>query len=214
MDFAALQARVLASLASDSNDPIASSADDFVNDALHFLETAAPEGWPWMREPLSVTLTAGTSRYLFSALSTATTVVKILSIKAQTGDGANLPLEYRSVDEADNLYDSTTQTGPPESYSVDGSALIVYPEPDTSYTATLRIVFSEPDLTASTDTPTMPTVWHRAIVDQALAVMYGALQDDKRQAFYEQKTDVWIQRMRRYGNQSEASPKIRVREPL
>jgi hypothetical protein len=214
VDYAALQARVLASLASDSNDPIADSCGDFVNDAIHFLESAATEGWPWCREPLSVSLTADTDRYTFSTLSTTTSIIKILSARIEGDDGSLIPLEFRSIDEADSLYQSTNWTGQPSSFSVDGSTLILYPIPDGTYTCQLRIVFSEPDLSDSTDTPIMPSVFHRAIVDQTLAIMYGALQDDKREALFEQKTDTWVQRMRRYGNQYEASPKIRVREPL
>jgi hypothetical protein len=214
VDYAALQARVLASLATDSNDPIADTTGDFVNDALHFLESAAPEGWPWCREPLTATLTGSTDRYTFATLSTTTSIIKILSARVVEADGGLVPLEFRSVDEADSLYQSSTATGHPDSYSVDGSTLIVYPIPDDAYTLQLRIVFSEPDLSDSTDTPIMPSVFHRAIVDQTLAIMYGALQDDKREALFEQKTDTWVQRMRRYGNQYEASPKIRVREPL
>lgn len=215
VNFSELQSRVLARLSTDTSDPVADLADSYVNEGIHYLETMAPDGWPWMRQ--QVTMTTTVAAYTFTQLATLTTdsvaVSKILSVKVLNGSYWQ-PLEYRTIDEADQLYPIADQAGPPEAYTVDANTVTLYPTPDTSYTTQMRVVTVEPELSAGSSTPILPTVFHGAIVDAAALVAYGELQDDKRMELYEGKVARWVDRFRRYGNQAEASPKIRVREHL
>lgn len=215
MNFGELKTRVLARLATDSNDPVSGNADEYVNEGIHYLETMAPDGWPWMRQ--EVTMTTSVAAYTFPQLGTLTTstlaVAKILSVKVLNGSYWQ-PLDFCTIDEADQMYPNTSRTGPPESYTVDGNTVTLYPTPDTSYTTKIRVVTVEPDMTGSSSTPVLPTHFHGAIIDAACVVAYGELQDDKRMELYEGKVSRWIDRFRRYGNQAEASPRIKVREHL
>jgi hypothetical protein len=215
VNYGELQTRVLRRLAADSNDPIADDVDEYVNEGIHYLETMAPDGWPWMRA--TVTMTTTVDAYTFTQLATLTTgsvsVAKILSARVLNSTYWQ-QLDFRTVDEAQQLYPNDTQTGPPEAFSVDGSTVTFYPAPNTSYTTELRVVTVEPDLSASGSSPTLPSVFHAAVVDAACLVAYQSLQDDKRMELYEQKVNRWVDRFRRYGNQSEASPRVKVRNWL
>lgn len=218
MNFSELQSRVLARIATDSNDPIASNVDAYVNEGIHYLETMAPDGWPWMRQTISMTTTvaAYTFTQLGSQASSNTTqpIAKVLSVKV-LNQTYYQPLVYRTIDEADQLYPATNNQGLPESYTVDGNTLTILPTPQTAgYYTKIRVVTVEPDLSASSDTPVMPAVFHGAIVDAATYMAYKELQDGQTVATYEQQINRWIDRFRRYGNQSEGTPKIKVREHL
>lgn len=215
MNYGEIQTRVLRRLAATSDDPVADDVDDYVNEGIHYLETMSPDGWPWMRQ--TVTMTTTTEAYTFTQLATLTTgtvnIAKVLSIRLLNSTYWQ-QLDFRTVDEAQQLYPSDTQTGPPEAFSVDGSTVTFYPTPDGSYTTEMRVVTIEPDLSASGSSPVLPSVYHGAIVDAACLVAYQSLQDDKRMELYEQKVNRWVDRFRRHGNQSEASPRIKVREWL
>ena len=124
------------------------------------------------------------------------------------------PLEFRTQDELDQLYSSNTNTGIPESFNVEGLGLTVHPTPDTSYRTKIRVITAEPDLGGSGSTPVMPTVFHSAIVEAALLLMYETLQDGNRVGQQEQKVKMWVDRMKGYGVPYESSPRIRVRDWL
>lgn len=215
MNYGEIQTRVLRRLAATSDDPIADDVDDYVNEALHYLETMAPDGWPWMRQTITITTTV--APYTFTQLASFTTasasVAKVLSIR-QLNDTYWQQLDYRTVDEAQQLYPNRDRTGPSETYSVDGNTVTLYPTPDSGRATEFRVVTVEPDLSATGSSPVLPSVFHGAIVDAACLVAYQVLQDDKRMELYEQKVNRWVDRFRRYGNQAEGSPRIKVREWL
>jgi len=211
VDYSTLQSRTLARLNMSTNDPAAANVDEYVNEALHYLETASPDGWPWMRTTINTTISAAS--YTFTQLSASQTVAKVLSVKV-LANNTYYPLGLRSQDELDQLYPIPSSTGTPESFNVEGQSLYVYPTPETSYTARLRVIVTEPDLGGNTSTPVIPVVFHSAVVEAALLLMYETLQDETRRATQEKKVGMWVDRMRRYGMPYESSPKIRVREWL
>ena len=212
MDQSTLVSRVATRLNIDSNDPLYSSLTGFVDEAIHYLETGSPDGWPWMRTRITTTVTTGV--YTFTQLDATQTISKVLSVKVGSSTSGYNPLELRSADEIDQLYPDTTQTGLPESYLVEGSTLRIYPTPDSTYTAEVRVVVTEADLGGSSSTPSLPVVFHTAIIDAALLFAYQALNDDRKTATQESRVAQHVQRMRTYGQEYESSPRIRVREWL
>ena len=90
----------------------------------------------------------------------------------------------------------------------------LYPTPDAVYSVPIRLVTAEPDISVSTVSPVIPTVFHTAVVDTACLLFYEQLQDSPKMALLEQKVDRHIKRMREYGREYPSAPKIRVRDWL
>ncbi len=206
-----LVTRVASRLNITSDDPFYDQLGDIVNEAIHYLDTASPDGWPWMRNTLNTTITVGS--YTFAQLAGTTSIIaKVLSAKVKDGDTWQI-LKFRNQDEIDQLY-PTDDTGLPESYNVDGGKVGIYPPPDGSYNLQMRVVFSENDLVNDGDTPILPASFHTGIIDAALLFSYQALADERRSAAQEQRVAATIGRMRTYGIQYDPSPTIRVRDWL
>lgn len=214
MDYSTLQARVLARLNMTTNDPAAANVDEYVNEAIHYLESAAPDGWPWMRAPITVSTVAGTSTHTLASLGTTAgaTVSKVLSAKILNGTTYQ-DMMLLSPADAVERYPSTNQNMP-QAWFVEGSSFYLYPTPDAVYTMVLRVITVEPDLTGNGSTPVLPVVFHTAIVEAAVLLFYETLQDSTKLQLAEQRVDSYVNRMRRYGRQYPSAPKIRVREWL
>lgn len=160
-----------------------------------------------------VTTTVTTGAYTFSQLDATNTIAKILSVKVNVGSYGWQPLTFRGPDETNQLYPDTS-TGLPEAFFVEGETLYIYPDPDTSYTAEIRVLNTEADLGGSASTPSIPTVFHTGIIDCALMFAYQALGDDRKVTLQEARVERTVARMRGYGTPYQSSPKIRVREWL
>jgi hypothetical protein len=215
VDYSTLQSRTLSRLNIGSSDPVASLADEYVNEGLHYLETAAADGWPWYRRTVAWTTTTGVSSISFSTLGTTAgyAVEKILGLRIlRTGSVYN-PLRLMSPEEAVDVYPST-QNRPPEAWFVEGQTIYLYPTPDAAYTIQVRVVIGETDLVGTTSTPLMPVVFHTAIVEAAALLYYQTLQDSGRTDLQEKKVGMWISRMRSYGREYQSAPRIRVRDWL
>jgi hypothetical protein len=210
MNKGTLVSRVATRLTLTSDDPLYSNLGDIVNEAIHYLDTASPDGWQWMRGTINTTISA--QSYTFSQLSTTTTIAKILSVKVQTYQTWQ-PLRLRNQDELDQIYPRDTP-GLPESFTVEANTLSVYPPPSGNYAAKIRVVYSESDLVSDGDSPMIPASFHTGIIDAALMIAYQALADNPRVAIQEQRVIATIQRMRTYGIQYDPSPTIRVRDWL
>lgn len=217
MDQAAFIARVANRMNMSSDDPHYSNLDEWVDDAIHEIETWAPDGWPWLTTTLTLTTTASTGEYTFSTLGALTTPsITINKVKdAKILNTANVydPLDLMSPTEAEIRYPSTS-TGFPDGWYVEGQVLFLYPTPDSAYTVKIRVIRTEPDLGAANSSPLLPTVYHVAVVDTALMFAYQALGDINRFNAQQARLQDWVQRLRRHGNEYEAAPRITVREPL
>lgn len=211
MNYAALQTRVLRRLNMSTTDPAADLVGDYINEALHNIETYAPNGWPWMRTISSITTVAGTNNYAFTTIGT--TAYKVLDAKVLLQTNYFQPLTLIGPEEADQNYPAT-QTSVPEAYYAEASRLYIYPTPDAAYTIKVRAVIAETDLATPTDEPVLPSLFHAAIVEGALMLMYETLQDSTRLAIAQARLQDWIERMKRYGQQYQGVPRIRVREEL
>lgn len=218
MDFSTLQSRVLTRLNMDTTDPAAPAVGDLVNEAIHDIETATSDGWPWMRQTVDLTLTSGTGSYTFAAIAALTvnpvaSVGKVLSAKVLRQSSYYDPLKLLSVEESAYNY-PTTNSGIPESFWVEGQKLYIYPTPDGAYSVRLRVVCYEPDLTSSTSSPVMPSVYHSAIVDTTVALYYMTLQDVAKMQAAQQRADRWIDRLKRNSPEYKSAPRVAVRDWL
>lgn len=211
-----MQSRVLARLNMGSNDPLAGYADEYVNEALHYIETASPDGWPWMRRTVTLSATASTSSYTFAALgnlvSSGTLVSKVLGAKVLRSTVYE-PLRLMGADEAAQLYPTTT-TGAPEAWFAEGQNFYLYPTPDTTYSVVIRVLIQEQDLSISTATPAIPAVFHPAVVEAATLLFYESLQDVQRAEKARATVDDWIRKMKTYGREYTGGVKVRVRDWL
>lgn len=213
MDYQTLQSRTLSRLNMTTTDPIGGLVDEYVNEAIHMIETAAPNGWPWMRQYVNFTTTAGTATYSFGTISSSVSISKILDAKILRQSQYYQPLQLIGIEEADQNY-PVTNNGIPEAFYVEGQTFYVYPTPDGAYGVKARVVVTEPDLSFNTATPVLPTVFHSAIVEGALTYFYETLQDSNRLAVAQGRLADWIMRMQRYGIEYQPAPRIRVREWL
>ena len=217
MDQSTFVSRVANRLNMDSNDPVYSDLDEYVDEGLHWLETAAAEGWPWMRRTLTLTTTADTQDYSFSTLGALVTptvgISRILDCKILYQSSSYEPMDLASPDTVD-LYYGAVATGLPEAWFAEGQILSLYPTPNAAYTIKVRVVYTETNLGGGSSTPVLPVVFHGAVIDAAMLVAYQRLQDVPRVEEQLRLLENWVQRMRRYGAEYAAAPRITVRNPL
>lgn len=217
MDQSTLIARVAGRLNIDSNDPIYTSLTSYVDEGLHYLESSAPDGWPWMRRTLTLTTTASTQEYTFSTLGALVTpnitVGKILDCRVLRQSTFYEAMDLINPNTVDVHYGSTV-TGFPEAWYVEGQTLSIYPNPDAAYTVKVRVVYTETDLGGGSSTPVLPVVFHGAIIDAACLIAYQRLQDTGRVEEQRRLIEDWVQKMRRYGQEYASAPHVMVREAL
>jgi hypothetical protein len=217
VDQSTFVSRAASRLSITSDDPIYSSLSDYVDDAIHYLETAAPEGWPWMRQTLTLTTTANTGSYTFATLGALATpdveVSRVVDCSVLYQSNYYFPMDLINPEDATRSYGSTA-TSIPEAWYAEGATLYLYPTPNAAYTVHVRVIAAESDLGGGSSTPTLPVVFHNAVIDTTLLFAYQALQDDKRMASQERQVERWVEKMRRYGAEYSAAPRITVRDPL
>jgi hypothetical protein len=201
----------------DSSDPLYASLGDFVDEALHYLETSSAEGYPWYRQTVTLTTTANDRDYAFSELAALTTgtvgVSRINDVSVLYQTNQWIPLDLINPETADMTY-GDTRTGIPEAWYAEGQTLYLYPTPNAAYSTRVRVNVVEADLGASTSSPVLPVVFHQAVIDAALLVCYQQLQDVQRMDIQERKVEKWVDRMKRYGTEYARAPKVTVRDPL
>lgn len=209
MNFQTLQSTLLARMSMGTDDPAAVAAGDLVNEAIALVETAHPNGWPWLRHTATFTTSTNVATYAFSRVDPTYTVMKVLDAKVayQT---TYQPLELMSPEEASRTYIGTTSTDVPRYYSAEAHALTLYPTPNTTYTTVVRTVISEPQL-AGSQSPLMPVAFHGSIISAGLVLYYETLQDTARLQAAGQRFDSWIKRMEVYARETRGTPRVRYR---
>lgn len=213
MNYAAVQTRVRSRLNTDTDDPLSSSLGGLVNEALHYLDSASPTGWPWTRTIGTFSTVNGTSAYAFTTIDATHTLAKVLGLKVLVQTNYYEPLNLLGPDEAWQIYPSTL-TRRPESYFVEGETVYLAATPDEVYTIGYRGVVSEPDLATDADEPILPVTFHGALVEATLLLAYQTLQDTPKMQATEQRVNSWLTRMRTYGVERPANLGVRVRDWL
>jgi hypothetical protein len=115
----------------------------------------------------TVTITLGSKE-----VTIPTDLYEVVGLNLLGGENAAYPLSRGYETEVGD----TSTTGIPTTYSVWNGKLIVSPVPDAGYTATLRYLAYPTDLSATTDVPEFPSVYHTALV--LYAAMKGFIFDN------------------------------------
>lgn len=214
MDQSTFVTRLSKRLNITSSDPLYAQLDEYVNEALHFLETSSAEGYPWYRNRFALTTTAGDNDYPFTTISTTYTITKILDCDVLVQDSVYEPMDLVNAETSTQWYGSVVNRSKPEAWFAEGQTLYIYPIPDAAYTVRVRATVMEPDLGGSSSTPILPVVFHQAVIDAALLVAYQELQDVNRMDVQNRKVEQWVTRMKQYGAEYASAPRILVRDPL
>lgn len=202
---------MLARLNMSTSDPAAASVASDVNEAIHFIETLPPDGWAWMRGTYTFSTAVNDADYTMSQISASDSISTILDVQILRQSNYWQRLDLINPHEAELNYPQTN-TGIPEAYYVDGTTLYIYPTPDAVYTTKVRATKYEPDLVAGGSSPVIPTVYHSAIVEATLTILYERLQDTTRLGLAQSRLDQWLQRMRVGQSKYQGAPRITVRE--
>lgn len=210
MNFSTLQSTVLARLNMSTSDPAAASIASDVNEAIHYIETLEPDGWDWVRGTYTFSTVANTASYTFSTISTSDSINTILDVQILRQSNYWQRLELINPHEAELTYPQTN-TGIPEAWYAENGTLYIYPSPDAVYSTKVRATKYEPDLVAGASSPSIPTVYHSAIVEATLTILYERLQDSTRLGVAQSRLDQWMQRMRVGQKRYQGAPRITVR---
>ena len=194
-----------------TSDPAAATIASDVNEAIHLIETLAPDGWAWTRGVYTFTTTANTASYTMANISSSDSINTVLDVKILRQNNYWQRLDLISPHEAELTYPETN-SGIPEAWYLDGTSLYIYPTPDGAYATRVRATKYEPDLTGGGSTPVIPTVYHSAIVEATLTIIYERLQDTTRLGLAQSRLDQWLQRMRVGQHKYQGAPRITVRE--
>ena len=217
MDQSTFVTRVAARLNIDSSDPMYPFLDEYVNEGLHYLETASPEGFPWMTQTVTLTTVANDRDYTFAALglltSNSASVTRVKDCSILYMGTQWVALDLINPESADLEY-GDSRGSLPQAWFAEGQTLYLYPTPDAAYSVRVRCVTVEPDLGGAASTPVLPVVFHQAVIDAALLVCYQQLQDSSRMETTQGKVDQWVDRMKRYGAEYANAPRVTVRDPL
>jgi len=183
MSLSALRAEVL-NHGFDGSIFSAGVLNQYINDAIS--ELSAKAQYYGEEAEATTTLTGGTGTYSFSSLSLVDPT-KIRSVRLTS------PLQELSLIDLRDIDRSTTVTGVPYCYALNGQGLTVYPTPDSSYTLKVRYWRLLPALSQDTDTPALPPRYHRALTFYAIARCFEREDDVQQAQYYDQK---WMETIR------------------
>lgn len=156
--------------------------DTFVNSAINeaLLQLSTEHPWPWLQE----STTATPSALGIVDLSALTPLVRDIA-HVFVGQIEAHPV---SAAETDARRDPDGYT-----YSVWGDTLQI--RPVTTDTVTVRYYANEAVMTADSDTPTMPAVYHPCIVEKACAVGFESLDDQSSAGMHEARARAIVAHM-------------------
>lgn len=139
------------------------------DDWSEYLQTAAMQVnqasplWPWMEgENASFTVTTS------GVATLPSDTIAVISVYDVTNEA---DLQQLHGVRARHTY-FTTDEGDPEAYRVKGTQLQVFPLPTASITLRVQYVAGAALLATNTDEPPFPEVFHRILVDGALAAAH------------------------------------------
>lgn len=150
---------------------------DAIADQWRELQTEIGKDWKWMREPLSASLTAGTSRYTGAALG-ATNFGRwrpegedyYVRCSPVGSSIAWWPVQQMTLDEFKaHRYDVLPNQSTPVAWTVDNDqTLMLWPIPAAAYGIKIDVISAPTELTADADVPDMPEHFHMLLVWAAL----------------------------------------------
>jgi len=134
----------------------------------------------------TVTLTAGTGTYSFSALGLVD-VTKLRTVRITNPQQELSLIDLRDIDR------STTSSGLPYCYAMNGGGITVFPTPDSGYSLKVRYWRILPPLTQDTDVSALPPRYQRSLTYYAIARCFEREDDVQQAQYYDQK---WLETIR------------------
>jgi hypothetical protein len=161
----------------------ASVLNQYLNDALS--ELSAKAQYYGEEQQQTVTMTAGQSHYSFP-----TDMTKLRSVRL-----TNPPQELGLIDLRD-IDRSSSSSGTPYAYAIDGAGITVYPTPDSSYTMLVRYWQVLSPMVYDTDVAGLPPRYHRSLTYYAIARCFEREDDVQQAQYYDQKWQETIRNLK------------------
>lgn len=174
----------------DANDPHNSDAalNRLINAAMHRVQIANPNGWPWDFAEVQSSLAASADTISLQVGAGAGTPTKVRRVVLQHTSGLwEYPLERVTRWQALDAYPKDSETGTPKVYSLMGGVnptsgypvlnIVFRPHADITYNVTIGMQSPLDDLTADTDpTPDdhMFDTWSSSVLDYAAFLVWRA----------------------------------------
>lgn len=128
--------------------------DALINAAIRHIESI--HDWRWLETTETINTSNGDRTYAVAADYRRT-------VSLATSDGEEV--KRRPIEEVD-LWVSAS-SAEPKLYAVYGSEIILAPVPSGAVALTHRYIKTETELSGDSDAPTLPAVWHQAVVEYA-----------------------------------------------
>lgn len=180
MNLAELRGAVADRCGVRSTDSAYATIDDRINEAIHLIETTNGGMWDYLYDEVTLNCTANNDTITFTALAAATalsgdTIRRVRYVETTVGT-ALVPITRRPLSELRAMYAGNVATERVEAYAVDAQRIRLFPTPSTVIAHRVGVVRTEPDLSGDTDTPLLPSVYHRIIVASAAGLLLRSLQ--------------------------------------
>jgi hypothetical protein len=203
MDLTTLRAETRTRTGVPADDSLITDAvlTQLVNAALQHISTE--RDWPWLEKTTTVDTVGGTATYAVPA-----DWIRSVSVIGASG----VPLRRTPIDELDYM----TGSGTPRFFGIFGDQIVVRPTPSGVETLIHRYLATAPVLAADGDTPTMPAVYHHALVAFASYLLFRRTGNVTEAGAALAEYEGWLDRMRKQadrwsdsqggGMQAEAEP--------
>lgn len=155
---------------------------EFINDALHYLETE--QAWGWMEKEAVVATINATSTYALPADYRTS-----IALCDSTGN------DLLQVSAA-MLRRLVAAQGNPQLWDVLGTNLRLAPTPTGAANLTHIYIGTETDLAADGDTPKLPSVWHQALVECAAWMAFRRAHNMQEAGAAKAAYDTWLEQMK------------------
>lgn len=160
----------------------------YVNDAQSSI--ARRVGYYTSEASVALTTTAGTALYAWPTLSAGSgpsspwfgNAPALARVRSLVDLDQQRDLQSVLLDDIDQ---SSSQSGRPTAYALDGAGLHLYPSPDGVYHLELRYWQLPSLLVNDSDVPSLPADWHRLLWMWALAECYYAEDDPQNGQMWE-----------------------------
>ncbi len=179
------------------------AALELINEANRAI--AADQDWPWLARSTTFATVVGTDTYS-AASAIPADWLRTIGLKIADDE----PMRWRSRNDLDAEWPSAT-SGRPREYTFDASAIVLRPVPDSVVTVTHRYYRMEPELAGDTDVPSLPALFHPAIVEYSAHLVLRRAREAERAAECLASFERWRNRMLDDARRHAGPAKVRLR---
>lgn len=184
MDLTTLRAETRTRTGIPADDSLITDAvlTQLVNAALQHISTE--RDWPWLEKTTTFDTVAGVATYNAPA-----EWIRTVSVIGSSG----VPLRRTAIDELDYLNGS----GSARFFGIFGDQIVLRPTPSGIETLTHRYLATAPALVADGNAPTMPAVYHYAIVAFAAYLLFRRTGNVTEAGAALAEYEGWLEKMRK-----------------